>query len=485
MERALRPERLDILPTSPDAARVFKHWLFIFSRYKNATEGTNDVYLGMLANALSPDNFELISDCSTYDDAIAKLNKVFIQPANEIVSRHRLATRRQMSGETIDEYLRALHKLSVDCNFKDVSSEDSQSYGIPSDECIPAAAVNSRPEYDDHAPVCEKADRSDAPDDDLVALTLQEKCFFCGYRRHPRKKCPAKEVNCRKCNKLVHFAKVCLSKSKPTSAASSFAAALASVPSTLNHSVFPIFMRGTKVNALIDTGSSENFISDNILKNMKLPATPYSGTISMAASHYVSPISGSCNVDIVVNGREVFRNLSPDCHPIAVKSRRYSASDAEFIRTEIDRLLEEGVIEHSTSPWRAQVVVVHNRNKRRMVVDYSETINKFTYLDAYPLPNIDDLVNEIAKYKVFSSVDLKSAYHLVPLPEEDRPYTAFEADSGLYQFTRLCFGLTNGVAAFQRIINDIIRTNGLKGVYAYLDDVVVCGNTQEEHDENL
>ncbi|XP_066963203.1 uncharacterized protein [Macrobrachium rosenbergii] len=469
MERALRPERLDILPTSPDAARVFKHWLFIFSRYKNATEGTNDVYLGMLANALSPENFELISDCSTYDDAIAKLNKVFIQPANEIVSRHRLATRRQMSGETIDEYLRALHKLSVDCNFKDVSSEvyrdesirdafiagissqhirtrllenkmltlsaaadqaralelafkDSQSYGIPSDECIPAAAVKTRPEYDDH--ICEKADRSDAPDDDLVALTLQEKCFFCGYRRHPRKKCPAKEVNCRKCNKLGHFAKVCLR------------------------------------------------------------------TISMAASHYVSPISGSCNVDIVVNGREyssvkflvlpglcadvilgipflnkhssvtvsyggtrpklelsalatlsitpprVFRNLSPDCHPIAVKSRRYSASDAEFIGTEIDRLLEEGVIEHSTSPWRAQVVVVHNRNKRRMVVDYSETINKFTYLDAYPLPNIDDLVNEIAKYKVFSSVDLKSAYHLVPLPEEDRPYTAFEADSGLYQFTR-------------------------------------------------
>ncbi|XP_066958866.1 uncharacterized protein [Macrobrachium rosenbergii] len=252
MERALRPERLDILPTSPDAARVFKHWLFIFSQYKNATEGTNDVYLGMLANALSPENFELISDCSTYDDAIAKLNKVFIQPANGIVSRHRLATRRQMSGETIDEYLRALHKLSVDCNFKDVSSEvyrdesirdafiagissqhirtrllenktltlsaaadqaralelafkDSQSYGIPSDECIPAAAVKSRPEYDDHAPVCEKADRSDAPDDDLVALTLQEKCFFCGYRCHPRKKCPAKEVNCRKCNKLGHL----------------------------------------------------------------------------------------------------------------------------------------------------------------------------------------------------------------------------------------------------------------------------------------
>ena len=120
MERGLRPDRLDVSPNSPDAARVFKHWMFIFRRYKNTVEGNNDDYLGLLANSLSSENFELISDCSTYDGAILKLKNAFIQPANEIVARHRINTRRQNAAETIDEYLRVLHKLSVDCNFKNV-----------------------------------------------------------------------------------------------------------------------------------------------------------------------------------------------------------------------------------------------------------------------------------------------------------------------------------------------------------------------------
>ena len=70
-------------------------------------------------------------------------------------------------------------------------------------------------------------------------------------------------------------------------------------------------------------------------------------------------------------------------------------------------------------------------------------------LDAYPLPRIDELVNKLAQYCVFSTIDLKSADHLVELKEADKPYTAFEADSGLYQFKRIPFGVTNGVASFQ------------------------------------
>ena len=123
--------------------------------------------------------------------------------------------------------------------------------------------------------------------------------------------------------------------------------------------------------------------------------------------------------------------------------------------------------------------------KKRLVVDYSLTINRFTYLDAYPLPHIEDLVNKVATYKFFSTIDLQSAYHCIPLHPDDKIYTAFEADGRLYQFTRLSFGLTNGVSSFQRIIADLITKSGLKGTYAYLDDVTICGKTQEEHDRNL
>ena len=64
---------------------------------------------------------------------------------------------------------------------------------------------------------------------------------------------------------------------------------------------------------------------------------------------------------------------------------------------------------------------------RPMIIDYSQTINKFTQLDAYPLPRIDETVKNIAQYRVFSTIELKSVYHQVPIKQCERQYTAFEA----------------------------------------------------------
>jgi len=130
-------------------------------------------------------------------------------------------------------------------------------------------------------------------------------------------------------------------------------------------------------------------------------------------------------------------------------------------------------------------VVVAKEKKRRLVIDYSETINKFTQLDAYPLPRIDDHVNKIAQYKVFSKIDLKSAYHQVPLNQQDKKFTAFEANGALYQFTRMPFGVTNGVSSFQRIMDNLVTEENLEGAFPFMDDVTICGNDQEEHDVNL
>ena len=69
---------------------------------------------------------------------------------------------------------------------------------------------------------------------------------------------------------------------------------------------------------------------------------------------------------------------------------------------------------------------------RKSLVDYSLTINRFTLLDAYPLPWIEDMVNEIASYRVFSNLDLTSDYHQVAIKPEERKYTAFEAVGSLY-----------------------------------------------------
>ena len=93
----------------------------------------------------------------------------------------------------------------------------------------------------------------------------------------------------------------------------------------------------------------------------------------------------------------LFPNLSPDLKPVSTSSRKFSKLDEDFIHEEVQTLLREGIIEVSQSPWRAQVLVaMDERHKRRMVVDYSRTIKRFTLLDAYPIPRIHDLVHKLA-----------------------------------------------------------------------------------------
>ena len=98
------------------------------------------------------------------------------------------------------------------------------------------------------------------------------------------------------------------------------------------------------------------------------------------------PTIEMCGLSVLnVEPPDLFRNLSLDCKPIATKSRKYDCSDKIFIKGKVQLLLLEGIIEPSRLPWRAQVVVTKDDNhKKRLVIDYSQAINKFTQLDAYP-----------------------------------------------------------------------------------------------------
>jgi len=80
------------------------------------------------------------------------------------------------------------------------------------------------------------------------------------------------------------------------------------------------------------------------------------------------------------------------------------------------------------------------------------------------LPRIDEVINKVAQDTFYSPLDLKSAYHQVPLAPEERPMMAFEADGRLFQYCRLPFGVTDGVSAFQRVMDDFIKRNKLKKV---------------------
>ena len=183
----------------------------------------------------------------------------------------------------------------------------------------------------------------------------------------------------------------------------------------------------------------------------------------------------------------LFTHLTSDIKPVATKSRRQSPAESLFMRQETARLHSQGIIRPSVSPWRAQAFVTREdgTHKRRMVVDYSDTINRFTELDAYPMPNVLEMVEKISQYRYFATFDMKSAYHQIPIKEEDIKYTAFQVDGQLWEFTRIPFGVTNGVSAFQRTIDKVIETEQLQDTFAFVDNVTVCGRTKEELDANV
>lgn len=381
---------------------------------------------------------------------------------------------------------------------------------------------------------------------DHVALSVKSgpdkrKCFFCGNEPHPRYLCPALNATCRNCGRKGHYAKVCKSKqNKTVTAATECLSCMAAASSCLQKALIPITINKVAAEALVDTGSTTSFISSALVEKCNAKRMACSDKITMASTIHVSRVEGSCVVTIDMKGHtytdvtllimkdlcadiiighdllkdhsslevafggprmplkiccisqsfippvSLFSDLRHDCKPIAIKSRKYSQEDEEFINFEIQKLLAEGVIEESRSPWRAQVLVTTNaHHKRRMVVDYSQTINRFTQLDAYPLPSIEGIISRVSQYSVFSSIDLQSAYHQIPILDKEKPYTAFEAGGNLYQFRRIPFGVTNGVASFQRVIDSLIKNEKLEGTFVYLDDITICGNDQEEHDKNL
>lgn len=103
--------------------------------------------------------------------------------------------------------------------------------------------------------------------------------------------------------------------------------------------------------------------------------------------------------------------------------------------------------------------------------------------DSHPLPLIEDILSELRGAVMFSTLDLKSAYHQLKLHEESRGLTAFITHEGLYQYCRVPYGLSSASAAFQKMMTQIL--SGIKGVQCYLDDVITYGSSEAEHKANL
>ena len=153
-------------------------------------------------------------------------------------------------------------------------------------------------------------------------------------------------------------------------------------------------------------------MSQEYVESQKMKISNYNTMISMATSALTTRSVGSCRANISLNAASHQQRLYPQVFfrisILTVDQLLPSPDDIQqmivcFIQQEVDKLLKDGIIQRSSSPWRAQVLVTANeKHKKRLVIDYSPTIDTFTYSNAYPLPRIDDLINKIAKFKVLA-----------------------------------------------------------------------------------
>lgn len=167
---------------------------------------------------------------------------------------------------------------------------------------------------------------------------------------------------------------------------------------------------------------------------------------------------------------------------IRVQSVRYyrvSENKKKHLDEEIEYMLTNNIAEPSFSSWASPSLLVTKPDKSfRFCTDYRK-VNAVTKPDSFPLPRIEDCVDQVGNARFVSKFDLLKGYWQVPLTARAQEISAFITPSGLFSYKVMSFGLRNAPATFQRLMNRVI--SGLKGCTVYLDDVVVFSETWEEH----
>ena len=178
-----------------------------------------------------------------------------------------------------------------------------------------------------------------------------------------------------------------------------------------------------------------------------------------------------------------------DAKPKRQRIRRMPFAVRQEVSRQLKSMQSMGVIQPSNSPWASPVVMVRKKDgTSRFCVDYRE-LNSVTRQDAFPLPRIDDLLDQLGQSHYFSTLDLASGYWQIRVHPTSIPKTAFITPQGSFEFLVMPFGLTNAPSVFQRLMQQVLRDlnpeDGPDFVSVYIDDVLIFSRNLDEHLQHL
>ena len=174
-------------------------------------------------------------------------------------------------------------------------------------------------------------------------------------------------------------------------------------------------------------------------------------------------------------------HTTSDHPPIRQQPRRVPHNLLEVVDSQLDEMLDRGLIQESSSPWASPVVLVKKKNGDvRFCIDYRR-LNSISHHDAFPVPRVDDALRSLGGAKWFSTLDLTSAYWQVPMDKESSRKAAFTTRRGLFEPKRMPFGLRSAPATMQRLMTTLFASMTWKMVLVYLDDIVIFSSTVDEH----
>ena len=362
MEKVLRPERLDVSPNTIAAPRAWRHWLATFENLIESLQRPDENLdkLQVLINFVAPEIYELFSDSNNYHEAIGKLKAAYVKTPNKIFARHTLSSRKQRLKESLDEYL--MSTCVQDCNFKLVTASEHRDQFIRNafisgllnnqirqqllenkeldlqtafDQARSIDTVLKSAEYyQTHTlasinpyEVQEKSvslRENEKIENKDISARLAKSYSYCEGFFHPRYRCSPRNATCYKCQKKGHFYSACRANKSSAAIVETPSPTLATtglldISEGLRKACMKISLNGKDVLALIDSGSTDNFIHPRVVKMCSLKSTNCCKTIMMATKDLEAQINGFCVKTIIVHKRtyrrikmHIFPNLCAD-----------------------------------------------------------------------------------------------------------------------------------------------------------------------------